>query len=101
MASETFLLKWENFLPNITDAFVGLRGDKVLCDVTLVCDDGEVDTHRIVLSASSTFFQKIFSKPIFAIRSMIDLCINILIYMILLIIIIVQITMILILKIMT
>ena len=62
-SSETFFLKWDDHFPNVHNAFRTLRGDSSLCDLTLLCDDGEVDAHRIVLSASSQFFQKIFSRP--------------------------------------
>ena len=61
-SSETFSLKWEDHLPNLSDTFRTLRGDNTLSDVTLVCDDHEVEAHRIVLSASSKFFQKMFSR---------------------------------------
>ena len=57
-----FSLKWNEYLPAISETFRTLRQDNALCDVTLVCDDDEVEAHRIVLVASSAFFQKIFSK---------------------------------------
>merc|ERR1711892_1349663 len=31
------------------------------CDVSLVCDDGQMPAHKVVLSASSTFFNSVFT----------------------------------------
>ena len=61
-SSDIFSLKWNDYLPAVSETFRRLRQDEALCDVTLVCDDEEVEAHRIVLLASSAFFQKIFSK---------------------------------------
>ena len=61
-SAEMFSLKWNDYLPAVSETFRRLRQDEALCDVTLVCDDDEVEAHRIVLVASSAFFQKIFSK---------------------------------------
>ena len=41
-------------------AFVNLRSDKNFTDVTLACEDGQqLETHRVILAASSPFFQKL------------------------------------------
>ena len=61
-SSDIFSLKWNDHLPAVSETFRRLRQDEALCDVTLVCDDDEVEAHRIVLMASSAFFQKIFAK---------------------------------------
>ena len=61
-SSEVFSLKWNDYLPAVSETFRTLRRDTTLCDVTLICDDDEVEAHRIVLGASSAFFQKLFSK---------------------------------------
>ena len=61
-SSEIFALKWDDHLQNMSHTFRELREDNSLSDVTLVCDDYEVDAHRIVLSSSSNFFQKMFSR---------------------------------------
>ena len=60
--SDKFSLKWNDYMPAVRETFRRLRQDDTLSDVTLVCDDDEVEAHRIVLMASSAFFQQIFSK---------------------------------------
>ena len=60
--SEKFCLKWEEFQKNLLGSFADLREDEDLTDVTLACDDQQVEAHKLVLSASSPFFQKIFKK---------------------------------------
>lgn len=48
-----------------------------LCDVTIYCDDGQVNAHRLVLAASSAYFRSLFSRltntfhyPIIVLREM-------------------------------
>ena len=61
--SEKLCLQWNDFRENITTAFGSLRHDNDLSDVTLVCEDGEqVEAHKVILSASSPFFQKILQR---------------------------------------
>jgi hypothetical protein len=58
--SEKFCLKWNDFVQNITSAFGELRSDTDFTDVTLACEDGQpVQAHRVILAASSPFFQNI------------------------------------------
>ena len=61
--SEKLCLQWNDFRENITTAFGSLRHDNDLSDVTLVCEDGEqVEAHKVILSASSPFFQRILKR---------------------------------------
>ena len=61
--SDKLCLQWNDFRENITTAFRSLRHDNDLSDVTLVCEDGEqVEAHKVILSASSPFFQKILKR---------------------------------------
>ena len=40
-----------------------LRNDKKFTDVTLACEDGqEIEAHKVILAASSPFFEKILQK---------------------------------------
>ena len=58
--SEKLCLQWNDFSANIKEAFGNLREDKDFNDVTLVCEDGQqVTCHRIILVASSPFFQNL------------------------------------------
>ena len=60
---EKFNLKWDDFKDNITTAFGSLREEQDFCDVTLACEDGEqVEAHKVILAASSPFFQNILRR---------------------------------------
>jgi len=62
MSGELFLLRWEEFEANISCALQDLRTEEDLCDVTLVCEDGEVKAHKVILSACSTFFRRVVAR---------------------------------------
>ena len=49
MANDKFCLKWNDFETNISDAFKELREDKDFFDVTLACDDDQVQALRVCL----------------------------------------------------
>ena len=58
--SEKFCLKWNDFTDNITTTFGFLREDNEFADVTLACEDGQqVEAHKVILAASSPFFQNL------------------------------------------
>ena len=59
---ETFLLEWDNFQDNLATSLNTLRCDGELFDVTLACDDGQVEAHKVILSAASTFFKQIIKR---------------------------------------
>jgi hypothetical protein len=60
MSKEKFCLKWDDFQNNINLAFGSLREDNDFTDVTLACEDGnQMEAHKVVLSASSAFFQNL------------------------------------------
>ena len=61
--SEKFLLQWNDFKANKDSAFGRLRDDKEFIDVTLVCDDGQqMEAHKVILAASSPFFETILQR---------------------------------------
>ena len=61
--SEKLSLKWNDFQENVKIAFQNLRDDKHFTDVTLVCEDGrQMEAHKVILAASSPFFQKILER---------------------------------------
>ena len=44
-------------------SFANLKEDKEFADVTLVCeDDQQVEAHKVILAASSPFFENILKK---------------------------------------
>jgi len=62
MASEKFCLRWNEFENNISQAFKELRDDKDFFDVTLACDDEQIQAHKVILSACSPFFRNILRR---------------------------------------
>ena len=51
--SEKLCLQWNDFKENVNSAFGRLRDDKEFTDVTLACDDGQMEAHKVILAASS------------------------------------------------
>ena len=62
MSSEKFCLRWNDFESNISSAFIELREDKDFFDVTLACDDEQIQAHKVVLAACSPFFRNILRR---------------------------------------
>ena len=63
ITSEKFCLKWNDFQNNISEAFGNIREDNHFADVTLACEDGkQVEAHKVILAASSPFFQNLLTK---------------------------------------
>ena len=61
--SEKLCLQWNDFQENMKLAFGNLRDDNDFADVTLACEDGQqVEAHKVILAASSPFFQKLLAK---------------------------------------
>ena len=61
--SEKLCLRWNDFKDNVNSAFGNLREDKDFSDVTLACEDGQqVEAHKVILAASSPFFQKLLRQ---------------------------------------
>ena len=62
-SSEKLSLKWDDFQSNISNSFGQIRQDQDFSDVTLTCDgDQQVQAHKVILSASSSFFNKLLKK---------------------------------------
>ena len=59
---DNLCVKWDGFQKNIKLSFAELRDDKDFSDVTLACGDEIIEVHKIVLSASSSYFKKILKK---------------------------------------
>ena len=60
--ADTLNLNYSLFGENISKGFRALQSAETLCDVTLVCDDGEVAAHKVVLFTGSEFFQKFLPR---------------------------------------
>ena len=59
---DKFCLRWNDFENNISTAFRELREDKDFFDVTLACDDNQLQAHKVILSACSPFFRSVLKK---------------------------------------
>ena len=54
---------WHQVAEDMKNAFESLMENSDLVDVTLVCGDGQqVEAHKVILAASSKFFQKVLKR---------------------------------------
>ena len=61
--SEKRCFQWNEFQDFTKGAFRNMRGNDDFADVTLACEDGQqVETHKVILAASSPFFQKLLAR---------------------------------------
>jgi len=61
-SSEKFCLKWNDFEANVSSAFRDLRDEKDFFDVTLACDDNQIEAHKVIVSACSPFFRNVLKR---------------------------------------
>ena len=61
-STDPMVIQWDLHEETRTKSLKNLWKDEDFLDVTLACDDGQVDAHKVILSASSTFFHKIFKR---------------------------------------
>merc|ERR1712202_57568 len=62
MGREKSCLRWNDFESNISVAFQELRDDKDFFDVTLACDENQIQAHKVILSACSPFFRTVLKR---------------------------------------
>ena len=62
MGSEKFYLKWNDFKSNLSEALQDLREEKDFFDVTLACEDNQIQAHKVILSACSPLFRNILRR---------------------------------------
>lgn len=60
-SQENYSLRWNNHQSHILESFDALLQQNSLVDVTLVCADRSLRAHKVVLSACSPFFEKVFN----------------------------------------
>ena len=56
---EKFCLRWNDFENNISSSFRELKDEKDFFDVPLVCDDNQLQAHKVILSACGSFFKTV------------------------------------------
>jgi len=57
-----FELQWNDFGDTLSSSFKELRDEGDLFDITLACDDDQLEAHKTILSASSTFFKSVIKR---------------------------------------
>ena len=65
MEGEKFCLRWNELDSNLSSAVRDLRDSRELLDLTLACgdsDEDQVQVHRVVLSAASSFFRNLLRR---------------------------------------
>jgi len=62
MSSEKFCLRWNDFERNISAAFRDIRDDKEFFDITIACEDEQLQAHKVILSACSPFFKGVLRR---------------------------------------
>ena len=60
--TEKFCLRWNDFEANISGALQELRDDKDFFDVTVACEDEQIEAHKVILSACSPFFRSVLKR---------------------------------------
>ena len=60
--SEKFCLRWNDFERNISSAFKDIRDEKEFFDVTIACEDEQLQAHKVILSACSPFFRSVLRR---------------------------------------
>jgi len=64
MSTEKFCLRWNDFETNINEAFRELRESNDFLDITLVCENEQVQAHKVILSACSSFFRSMLRRNV-------------------------------------
>jgi len=62
MEAAKFSLSWNDFERNMTETFTDIREEKEFFDITLACDDNQIEAHKVIISACSTFFRNILRR---------------------------------------
>lgn len=57
MSVQQFCLRWNNHQPNFISVFSSLLHNEALVDVTLAAEGRQLQAHKVVLSACSSYFQ--------------------------------------------
>ena len=61
-AAEKFCLRWNDFESNVSSSLKDIREEKDFFDVTLACDDSQVEAHKVIIAACSPFFRSVLKK---------------------------------------
>ena len=62
LSDDHVALRWDDHERNATSSLQNLWKKKAFLDVTIVCDDDLLEAHKLVLSSSSPFFEKLLMR---------------------------------------
>ena len=62
MPDEKFVLNWDQHEQNRTSSLNSMWECQDFLDVTIACDDDQIDAHKVILSAASPFFRQILTR---------------------------------------
>merc|ERR1712086_1004178 len=62
MPDEKFILNWDQHEQNRTSSFNSMWECHDFLDVTIACDDDQIDAHKVILSSASSFFHNILKR---------------------------------------
>ena len=61
-SADQYSLRWNHYRNNLLQTFQTLLQTEAFTDVTLACDGSSVKCHKMILAASSTYFQNLFAQ---------------------------------------
>ena len=59
---DDFILSWDIHEKTRTSKLKSLWENNAFLDVTIACDDDQIDAHKVILSAASPFFETILKR---------------------------------------
>ena len=59
--TDRFYLENSNYSSSLTSSLSSLLATSSLCDCSLICSDGQLSAHKVILAATSSFFSSVFS----------------------------------------
>ena len=62
MPTEKFCVQWNEFEKDISSAFRHIREDRDFFDITIACEDDQIEAHKVILSACSPFFKNVLRR---------------------------------------
>ena len=62
MGNEDYLLRWDLHQSSRASSLLNLWKKEAFLDVTIACDDDQIEAHKLILSAASPLFQKMLLR---------------------------------------
>jgi len=62
MQTEKFCVQWNEFEKDISSAFRHIREDRDFFDITIACEDDQIEAHKVILSVCSPFFKNVLLR---------------------------------------